>query len=39
LNLEVIVKTMTISRHGSQTNVLAELEVIVLAQRGHVMSA
>jgi hypothetical protein len=35
LNFEAIVKTTTISRHRSQTNVLAELKVIVLAQQSH----
>lgn len=36
-SLGVTVKTMTISRHGSQTNVLAEFMVIGLEHCGQVM--
>jgi hypothetical protein len=39
LNVETTLKTMILSRHGSHTNILAELQFIGLQQCGHVMSA
>ncbi|RXH23343.1 MULTISPECIES: hypothetical protein [Bradyrhizobium] len=38
-NFETTANTMTISRHGSHRKLLAEIAVIGLAHRGHVMQA
>ncbi|MFB6448885.1 hypothetical protein [Bradyrhizobium tunisiense] len=38
-NFETTAKTMTISRQGSHRKLLAEIAIMGLAQRGHVMQA
>ena len=38
-NFETTANPMTISRHGSHRKLLAEIAVIGLAHRGHVMQA